>query len=106
MRYIEIEKNLVPYRFDMGIDNELFTFEIHYNSEYDFFTVDLELDGEVLVVGEKMVYGVQLFGDVLDNRFPKTPIIPYDESKKSQDVNWNTLSDSVFLFLYEVKGDA
>ncbi|MBH5316701.1 hypothetical protein I6N90_02615 [Paenibacillus sp. GSMTC-2017] len=106
MRYIAIEKNLVPYRFDMGIDNELFTFEIHYNSEFDFFTVDLERNGETLVVGEKMVYGVQLFGDVLDNRFPKTAIIPYDESGNAQEVTWNTLSDSVFLFLYEGADDA
>lgn len=99
MPYIDIEKQLVPYRFDISLSDTVFTFEIHYNAEYDFFTVDLEREKQVLVHGEKIVYGVPLFVDVADSRFPKNEIIPLDESGNSNVVNWATLSENVFLFV-------
>lgn len=99
--YIDIEKDNIPYRFDIELAEQWFTFEVHYNSEFDYFTVDLELDGEVLVYGEKMVYSVPLFFDVQDDRFPKVPIVPYDESENSTAVTWDTLGVSVFLYVIE-----
>lgn len=101
MEYIDIEKNLVPYRFDISLADVIYTFEVQYNEQFDYFTVDLERDGEVLVTGEKLVYGLTLFYDVMDNRFPKVPIVPYDQSETESVVNWRTLSESVFLFLIE-----
>lgn len=101
MEYIEIEKDLIPYRFDISIAEEIFTFEVHYNPSYDFFTVDLERDGEMLVYGEKLVYGQTLFYDVQDNRFPKFPIVPWDESGNSTAVSWKTLQTSVFLYVID-----
>lgn len=101
MDYIDIEKNLIPYRFDISLEEEVFTFEVHYNEQFDYFTLNLEKDGEVLVHGEKLVYGSTLFYDVMDNRFPRVPIVPYDQSETESIVNWRTLSESVFLYLIE-----
>lgn len=106
MDYIDIEKENIPYRFDISLADELFTFEIHYNADYDFFTAALEKDGEVLTAGEKIVYGMPLFYDVQDNRFPKVPIVPYDESEKESSVTWETLGESVFLYVVEDDDDA
>ncbi|MGC6588021.1 phage baseplate plug family protein [Paenibacillus sp. Dod16] len=105
MEYIDIEKEQTPYRFDISLAEENFTFEVHYNAEYDFFTVDLERDGDVLAVGEKLVYGMPLFYDIMDNRFPKLPIVPFDESDKSRAVTWETLGKSVFLYVIEGEDD-
>lgn len=101
MDYIEIEKDLIPYRFDISLAEVLFTFEIHYNGSGDFFTVTLERDGVVLVRGEKIVYGVLLFQDVRDDRFPAVDILPYDESGNATEVTWETLGTSVFLYVFE-----
>ncbi|MEK4187223.1 MULTISPECIES: phage baseplate plug family protein [unclassified Paenibacillus] len=101
MEFIEIEKDNIPYRFDISIAGEMFGFEVHYNADYDFFTVDLEKNGEVLVYGEKLVYGQTLFYDVQDNRFPRLPIVPWDESEISTAVTWETLGISVFLFVID-----
>ncbi|OPA77519.1 hypothetical protein BVG16_13790 [Paenibacillus selenitireducens] len=106
MEYIDIEKDLVPYRFEISLLDELFTFEVNYNPDFDYFTVDIERDGEILALGEKIVYGVQLFNDIQDNRFPKVPIVPYDESENSIEVTWGTLGQSVFLYLIEGDEDA
>lgn len=101
MEYIEIEKDLIPYRFEISLSDAVFTFEVHYNSEYDFFTVDLERDGEVLVTGNKLVYGVPLFTSCVDDRLPKEEIIPYDEAGIHQEVTWVTLGETVFLYVFE-----
>lgn len=106
MDYIDIEKALIPYRFDISLADELFTFEVHYNPEYDFFTIALEKNGETLAVGEKVVYGMPLFYDIQDNRFPKVPIVPYDESEQNSAVTWKTLGESVFLYVLEDDEDA
>lgn len=101
MEYIDIEKEQIPYRFDIELVGVVFTFEVHYNADFDYFTVDLEKNGEVLATGEKLIYGLPLFIDIMDNRFPKVPIVPYDESEKSTAVTWATLGESVFLFVIE-----
>ncbi|WP_336761730.1 phage baseplate plug family protein [Paenibacillus sp. USHLN196] len=105
MEYVDIEKDLIPYCFDISLEDEIFTFEVHYNEQFDYFTVDLEKDGEVLTTGEKLVYGMTLFYDVIDNRFPRVPIVPYDQSETESIVNWRTLSESVFLYLIKTEGE-
>ncbi|TQR29387.1 phage baseplate plug family protein [Brevibacillus brevis] len=105
MEFIEIEKEQIPYRFEIVLDDTVFTFEVHYNSEYDFFTVDLERNGEVLATGNKLVYGVPLFSYSADERFPQVEIIPYDEAGITQEVTWTTLSETVFLYVFEKEED-
>jgi hypothetical protein len=105
MEYVEIEKDLIPYRFEISLSDAIFTFEVHYNSEYDFFTMDLERDGETLVTGNKLVYGVPLFTNCVDDRLPQEEIIPYDESGIHQEVTWATLGETVFLYVFEGDSD-
>lgn len=104
MIYIDIEKELIPYRFDISLADVLYTFEVHYNGSGDFFTINLERDGVLLIQGEKVVYGVILFQDVRDDRFPDVDIFPYDESGNAKDVTWETLSTSVFLYVFQREG--
>lgn len=99
MKYVEIEKNLIPYRFDISLSGEIFTMEVHYNAEYDFFTVDLSKGSDILALGEKIVYATPLFNDSLDARFPAVSIMPLDVSGNSSVVTWDTLNVNVFLYV-------
>lgn len=97
--YIEIEKALIPYRFEMELGAELFMLEIRYNELRDYFTLDLQKDEEILVHGEKLVYATPLFSEVFDNRFPAPTIIPIDPSGKETRVTFENLNKTVFLKL-------
>lgn len=97
--YIEIEKALIPYRFEVELGAELFLIEIRYNELHDYFTLDLQKDGEVLVYGEKLVYAMPLFSEVFDSRYPAPAIIPLDESGKETRVTYENLNKTVFLKL-------
>ena len=96
---IPIDKERVPYQFEIELDGEIFTFEVHYNGEYDFFTVDLHKNGEPVVYGEKIVYGQPLFGKITDSRLPTTQIIPLDPSGQAQRVGYKELGETVFLYI-------
>ncbi|TQR21794.1 phage baseplate plug family protein [Psychrobacillus vulpis] len=97
--YIEIEKELIPYRFEIELGAELFEMEINYNLQHDFFTVDLYKDDKVLIYGERVTYGVPLFEEVFDSRFPGPTIKPIDESGQEQRVTFENLNETVFLRL-------
>ena len=95
MWYIEIDKEAIPYRFNMRLNGVTWTFEVRYNSEYDFFTIDLYRGEESIQVGEKIIYGQPLFADELSG----VRIMPLDLSGNADRVGWNELGETVFLYL-------
>ncbi|MDF2657758.1 MAG: hypothetical protein K0Q94_549 [Paenibacillus sp.] len=95
--YMPINKNQVPYRFEITLGAELFTFEVRYNADFDFLTLDCYKGGQVLVYGEKIVYGVPLFVDVLDQRFPVLQIVPLDKAGAESRVGYENIEETVFL---------
>lgn len=97
MEYIPIEKENIPYQFDISLGNEIFTLEVNYNESHDFFALDLIKDGEVLVYGAKMVYGNPVFAGIEDERFPVPLITPIDESGRETSITYENLGETVFL---------
>ena len=96
--YIEINKNIVPYKFNIVLNDEVYEMRIDYNDTADLFTVSLSKNGVELCMGEPIVYGKPLFGD-LSNRegFPKVNITPIDYSGESNAVTYDNLSNTVLL---------
>jgi len=101
MKHIPVFKESLPYHADFRIAGTTYTFTFNYNSEGDFFTIDLERNGDVLVQGEKIVYGRALFLSVLDERFPDYPIVPIDFSMQVDRVGWRELGNDVYLVVLE-----
>lgn len=102
---IIVEKELIPYSFDILLGAEWFSLEFHYNETADLFTVTLSKDDEVLVYGEPIIYGVPLFMDVYQSGvFPALNIVPYDESEQETAVTWDNFNETVFLTI-EQDGD-
>lgn len=99
MEYIEIEKELIPYQFEIGLDGESFEFHVNYNQTHNFFTVDLYKNDEVLVLGEKLVYNQPLFTTATHKDIPNTVIVPFDLAGSVDRITFNNLNEEVFLFL-------
>lgn len=97
--YIEIDKEEIPYSFEMEFGGTMFKFEVNYNVTYDYFTMDLYREDELIAVGQKVVYGVPLFEDYSDV-FPVT-IVPLDASEKESRVSFDNLEETVFLYILE-----
>lgn len=97
---MEIDKTAIPYSFDMEIADEEFTFVVDYNQRFDFFTMDLYKNDELIIKGEKILYGRALFGSYPDDsKIPEYPITAFDEAGVESRVGWDQLENTVFLFI-------
>lgn len=101
MMYINIDKSLIPYKFDIKLFDETYTFEIFYNEKYDFFTINLYKNETLIVLGEKLVYGKPLFNSYNHLDIPKVSILPYDLSGNTDRVTYENFNEQVFLYLVE-----
>ena len=102
---ILIEKELIPYSFDILLGSDLFNFEIRYNKTADLFTVTLSKDDDVLVYDEPVIYGKILFEDLYQSGvYPMLDIVPLDESGQETAVTWENFNETVFLTI-EQGGD-
>lgn len=99
MEYIDIDKNMIPYRFDITLEDKTYTFEVNYNALHDFFTIDLLKNGEVIVLGEKLVYGKPLFTTSKYKDIPSVCIVPYDMSEQTDRITFENLNEQVFLYI-------
>ena len=105
---LPIEKNLIPYTFDIILSNRTYTIGLKYNQSSDRFSIDLSRNGNNIVRGEKIVYGNPLFeaiqqdnnGNINEDFFTEI-LLPYDFSKEQTEVNLDNFYDSVFIWILE-----
>lgn len=99
LEYIDIDKDLIPYEFEIAIEGTTYKVKVNYNSIGDFFSLDLFKGKQTLILGEKIVYGKPLFLTTLYKDVPSISIIPYDLSKESKEITFENFNEQVFLFL-------
>lgn len=102
---IPLEKEEIPYSYDIALGERVYTLEYMYNARHDFFSVNLSLNGAYVCTGERLVYGKPLFADVyMPDLYPPITIVPWDESGTVDVVNWETMGNSVFLTIDDGEG--
>ena len=95
---IEINKDLIPYTFDILLGGERFNIRVDYNETADMFTVALSKDGVLICAGEPLIYGVPLWQSVyVSGKYPILNIVPLDESGETNRVTFDNLGKTVFL---------
>ena len=107
MEIIEIDKNLIPYRFKIKITNGIFQLGIRYNDYADRIYVDLFTDtGDIIQDNETMTYGIPLFKNVMEDvngnlnpSYPDKYIQPLAPDGVEVECNLENLGVSYFLAL-------
>lgn len=103
MKYIDIEKEMIPYKFQMSINKKTYSFEINYNNEFDFFTLDIYLKDSPVFVGEKLNYNKVIPLAEKYSNDADTFIKVTDLSNRENKVTWENLNETVFLYLMGVE---
>ncbi len=103
VEYIPINREDVPYSFDIKLDDRTFTMCIRYNDQGRFYAVDLYITatGEVLCYGDPVRYGRPMFRSVEDERFPIPVIIPCCLTGEENEVTKDNFGRTVQLYLYK-----
>lgn len=97
--YLPVERAFIPYITDIRVDGITYRWIFEYNADGDFFVLQLERENDILVSGEKIVYGNELFRAHWDERYPITPIVPLDLSGEETEAGWEQLGTTVFLYI-------
>lgn len=97
---IPIEKDLVPYSFLVELSNQLYKFEVNYNAIHDFFTVNLFLNNEPVLYGEKVMLNVPLFHTKLHLEVPRELIVPLSTDESETQVTFENFGDTVGLYSF------
>ena len=98
--YIPVNKELIPYNFNILLGSTLFNLKINYNKRKDLFTVDVLRENEVICYGEPIVYGLPLFQDIfMVEKYPCLNIIPLDLSGNTNKVTYDNFYNTVFLYI-------
>ncbi|MED1201945.1 phage baseplate plug protein [Heyndrickxia acidicola] len=101
--YIDFDKEEVPVIFDIELAEDTYTMGINYNQTNDFFSVDLwDIDGNVIVLGEKMMLNRPLFEDIVDERLPAPTLTAMDEAGNEKRVTYENFGVTVFLFVDDI----
>ncbi len=96
--YIEVDKNLMPYSFDILLGAEMFNLAFKWNERAAQFTCTLSKDDEVLVYDEPLIYGSVLFASEYQSGvFPPLDLVPWDESEQETEVTFDNFGKTVFL---------
>ena len=97
---IEINKELIPYAFDIQLAGEIFNIRVDYNETADLFTFSLSKDDKIICAGEPLMYGKALWEDMYQpETYPAIRIIPYDESGENDRLTYKNLGKTVFLVI-------
>lgn len=98
MLIIPIDKERIPYTFSIQIYEKTRTFTVRYNSDYDYFTLDmLDSDGPV-VEGEKIMLHQELFSSLATGGLPRGLFVT-DLSDEAERCGWDELSETVFIYV-------
>lgn len=103
---MEINKDMIPYSFDILLADELFNLTVSHNEKHDIFTFALRKNNEIICEGEPIIYGVPLFQDIyMARKYPAIDIIPIDDSGEQDTVTFENLNETVLLTVDNIGGD-
>lgn len=95
---IPVNKDIMPYSYEIQLGEQVFSLEFNYNSRRDLFSCNLYRDGELICAGERLTYARTLFEDVyVIPTYPPITLVPLDESGTTNKVNWENLDVTVFV---------
>ena len=94
---IEIDKESLPYKFELNIKGAIYDFIIGYNTTYDFFTVTLIKDQIILIESEKAILNQRLFNTLTE---PSANMGIVNISSEAIDITFENLNLKT-AFVYE-----
>lgn len=101
MRIIDIDKEQIPYSFNIDLTGKQYTFTVKYNALFDYFTIDVAVNGEDIIYGEKIIFNRYLFDQKLHLGAPLEMIVPMSFDENVSEITFDNIGESVFLLSLE-----
>lgn len=96
---LPIDKNLIPYRIAINLGGFEYTITVNYNTEEDYFTLDLEAFGAPVIFGEVLNINEPLFYDFQYANVPPVILMPLATGEDVPRLGWAELNETVEIYL-------
>lgn len=94
-------QNFSYYRQTVTLDKIPYVFVFKYNTEFDFYTIDiLNVDGDLLIAGLKLVLDVDLITPYSNELLPKGKLYCVAKNKNAERIGKNNILTDIAL-IYE-----
>ena len=101
--FVEINKEILPYQFNILLADQWFELYVNYNKYADLFTLTVYKDDE-LICTEPLILNVPLFVDIYQpEKFPAILLTPHGVTEHS--VSFSNMGNTVFLTIDD-EGDS
>lgn len=101
--YLPIDKEDIPEKFEIDIEDSTYIIRINYNQTSDFYTIDLWDNVETpIVLGEKLVLNQPLWSGIVDGRLPAPTLIPMDVSGQTKRISVDNFYVTVFVYFDDI----
>lgn len=96
--YLDFDFADLPETFEHTFNDVKYNFRLYYNTWADAFYLDIWDENDVIIVwGEKLVYGMPVWGTINDQRLPIVEMVPIDEDQAASTVDALTFPTTVRL---------
>lgn len=108
---LPIDKSKIKYkneRFAIDLAENEYIFEVYWNPVAEIFTFHMyDKTGNPIILGRRIVYGVDMLSNAVDDRLPDLKIIPLDKTGKSEKtgITYENFMESVLPYIIEGETD-
>jgi len=90
LSYLPIEVDNIkkqPFKFAIDLQNKTLIFEVSYNEQGSFFSFNLfDKEENPILYSRRVVYGVDMLENIVDDRVPEIRIIPVDKTGNAESI--------------------
>lgn len=103
-----LDKERIPYGYEITFDDVVYEFFWTYNSQHDYFSVQLSQSDIILASAEKISLNIPMFEamnyDTQGNRnlaYPKKLFLPVDISNLEKRITYGNFYKNIFIFAFD-----
>ena len=104
LEYLPIETDLIEYRPDnmrITLEGKRLQFITFWNPIGEFFGFELyDRQGEPIILGRKIVYRVDMLGNIVDDRLPGIDIIPLDPTGEHDKITFDNFMKEIKPYIF------
>lgn len=104
--FIDVDVANFPEEFEIELAGDNVYLRFDFNEQEEFYTVDLfDSSHDVIVTGEKLIYGQRLWHDFSKPEIPQIDIVPTDLSGEENTITAENFGVTVFLYIMDFEED-
>lgn len=101
LNYLPINKSKTKMdKFIIQLGESEYLFEIYWNPIGEYFAFNMyDIDENPIILGRKIVHGVDMLDNIIDDRLPNVVILPVNPAVEEGQITYDNFMDDVKCYI-------